>query len=146
MVISHMRSTVTVPYIYGFIVQSLHLRIECTQVCFILVILLVTVMLYSHITQGNVLRSHIDGCIQMKSFLTGDAEIRLGLNEELTIGRESSRLGGVVLDDCNFHESAEMENFEKDRSLSIMAPDGEVRVYIGNLSLRAHIVCLNSIV
>ena len=77
--------------------------------------------------QGNVLRSHIDGCIQMKSFLTGDAEIRLGLNEDLTIGREERRhgLGGVVLDDCNFHESAEMESFEKDRSLSIIAPDGE---------------------
>ncbi len=63
----------------------------------------------------------------MKSFLTGDAEIRLGLNEDLTIGREERRhgLGGVVLDDCNFHESAEMESFEKDRSLSIIAPDGE---------------------
>ncbi len=69
----------------------------------------------------------------MKSFLTGDAEIRLGLNEDLTIGRErSSGLGGVTLDDCNFHESAEMESFEKDRSLSIIAPDGEVTKCIGS--------------
>lgn len=58
----------------------------------------------------------------------GEAEIKLGLNEDLTIGQQERRrgVGGVVLDDCNFHESAEMENFEKDRSLSIVAPDGEV--------------------
>ena len=55
-------------------------------------------------------------------------EIKLGLNEDLVIGREERRhgYGTVVLDDCNFHESTIMEQFEKDRSLSIMAPDGEV--------------------
>ena len=57
-------------------------------------------------------------------------EIRLGLNDELIIGREERRrgYGGVVLDDCNFHESTQLDNFEKDRTLSIMAPNGEVRV------------------
>ena len=52
----------------------------------------------------------------------------MGLNEDLVIGREERRhgYGTVVLDDCNFHESANMEQFEKERSLSIMAPDGEV--------------------
>ena len=78
--------------------------------------------------QGNILRSHLDGCIQMKSFLSGDAEIRLGLNEDLSIGSEERRrgLGGVVLDDCNFHENANLELFDKERILSIIAPDGEV--------------------
>jgi AP-4 complex subunit mu-1 len=49
------------------------------------------------------------------------------LNEDLVIGREERRhgYGTVVLDDCNFHESANLEQFEKERSLSIMAPDGE---------------------
>ena len=64
----------------------------------------------------------------MKSFLSGDAEIRLGLNEDLSIGSEERRrgLGGVVLDDCNFHENANLELFDKERILSIIAPDGEV--------------------
>ena len=55
-------------------------------------------------------------------------EVRLGLNEDLVIGREERRhgYGAVVLDDCNFHESTNMDQFEKDRSLSIMAPGGEV--------------------
>ncbi len=56
-------------------------------------------------------------------------EIRLGLNEALIIGKDERRhgYGAVVLDDCNFHENANMESFERDRTLSIQAPDGEVR-------------------
>lgn len=79
--------------------------------------------------QGNVLRSHLDGCIQMKSFLAGEAEIRLGLNEDLVIGSEEKRRGmggGVTLDDSNFHESTNLELFDQERIISILAPDGEV--------------------
>ena len=79
----------------------------------------------------------------MKSFLTGEAEIRLGLNEDLTVGREERRRGsgGVVLDDCNFHESTQLENFDRDRSLSIVAPDGEVGCKLDSLVVitRAHV-------
>ncbi len=80
--------------------------------------------------QGNILRSHLDGCIQMKSFLSGEAEIRLGLNEDLIIGTEEKRrgLGGVALDDCNFHESTQLELFDQERIISIIAPNGEVGV------------------
>ena len=72
----------------------------------------------------------MDGCIQMKSFLSGDAEIRLGLNEDLLIGSEEKRhgLGNVILDDCNFHESTQLESFDQERIISIIAPDGEVGV------------------
>lgn len=37
--------------------------------------------------QGYVLTSEIDGTIQMKSYLTGNPEIRLALNDDLYIGR-----------------------------------------------------------
>lgn len=79
-------------------------------------------------SKGNILRSHLDGCIQIKSFLTGEAEIRLGLNEDLHISSEEKRhgYGGVVLDDSNFHENANLELFDKERIISIIAPDGEV--------------------
>jgi AP-4 complex subunit mu-1 len=36
---------------------------------------------------GYLLNSTIDGCIQMKSFLSGNPELRLALNEDLTIGK-----------------------------------------------------------
>ena len=54
----------------------------------------------------------------------------MGLNEDLQISSEEKRrgYGGVVLDDSNFHESANLELFDKERIISINAPDGEVRV------------------
>ena len=70
----------------------------------------------------------------MKSFLSGEAEIRLGLNEDLLIGSDEKRhgLGGVALDDCNFHENTQLELFDKERMISITAPDGEVGVCVSH--------------
>ncbi|KAL0322870.1 UNVERIFIED_CONTAM: AP-4 complex subunit mu [Sesamum angustifolium] len=88
-------------------------------------------------SSGYVLTSEIDGTIQMKSYLTGNPEIRLALNDDLYIGRSgvssygfggSSGTGPVILDDCNFHESVHMDNFDVDRTLSLVPPDGEFPV------------------
>ena len=53
----------------------------------------------------------------------------MGLNEDLQISSEEKRCvyGGMVLDDSNFHESANFELFDKERIISINAPDGELR-------------------
>ncbi|KAI3460062.1 hypothetical protein Pfo_016725 [Paulownia fortunei] len=88
-------------------------------------------------SSGYVLTSEIDGTIQMKSYLTGNPEIRLALNDELYIGRGgipnygysgSSGTGAVILDDCNFHESVHMDSFDVDRTLSLVPSDGEFPV------------------
>ncbi|CAN1185389.1 AP-4 complex subunit mu [Linum perenne] len=89
-------------------------------------------------SSGYILTSEIDGTIQMKSYLSGNPEIRLALNEDLTIGtnggrssydyRSSSGSGSVVLDDCNFHESVRLDSFDVDRTLSLVPPDGEFPV------------------
>ncbi|KAL8499428.1 hypothetical protein ACS0TY_022409 [Phlomoides rotata] len=87
-------------------------------------------------SSGYVLTSEIDGTIQMKSYLTGNPEIRLALNDDLHIARSgvpnygysSSGAGAVVLDDCNFHESVHMDSFDVDRTLSLVPPDGEFPV------------------
>ncbi|WVZ21150.1 hypothetical protein V8G54_008472 [Vigna mungo] len=68
---------------------------------------------------GFILTSEIDGTIQMKSYLSGNPEIRLALNEDLSIGTS---------DDCNFHESVHLDSFEVDRTLSLVPPDGEFPV------------------
>lgn len=39
--------------------------------------------------QGYVLNSSIDGTIQMKSYLAGNPELKLALNEELVVGKGS---------------------------------------------------------
>ncbi|XP_050254768.1 AP-4 complex subunit mu isoform X2 [Quercus robur] len=88
-------------------------------------------------SSGYILTSEIDGTIQMKSYLTGNPEIRLALNDDLTIGRggrsvfdyrSSSGTGAVILDDCNFHESVHLDSFEMDKTLSLVPPDGEFTV------------------
>ncbi|KAL3619625.1 AP-4 complex subunit mu [Castilleja foliolosa] len=87
-------------------------------------------------SSGYVLTSEIDGTIQMKSYLTGNPEIRLALNDDLYIGKSgisnygysSSGARPVILDDCNFHESVHMDSFDVDRTLSLVPPDGEFPV------------------
>ncbi|GMI91004.1 adaptor protein-4 mu-adaptin [Hibiscus trionum] len=88
-------------------------------------------------SSGYILTSEIDGTIQMKSYLSGNPEIRLALNEDLSIGRgggsiydyrSSSGSGAVILDDCNFHESVRLDSFDMDRTLALVPPDGEFPV------------------
>ena len=43
---------------------------------------------------GSVVNSAIDGCIQMKSYLAGNPELRLALNEDLVVGQ------GRAVRDC----------------------------------------------
>lgn len=88
-------------------------------------------------SSGYILTSEIDGTIQMKSYLSGNPEIRVALNEEMSIGRggrslydyrSSSGSGAVILDDCNFHESVRLDSFDMDRTLTLIPPDGEFPV------------------
>ncbi|XP_062099519.1 AP-4 complex subunit mu isoform X2 [Humulus lupulus] len=82
-------------------------------------------------SSGYILTSEIDGTIQMKSYLTGNPEIRLALNDDLSIGRDyrsSIGSGVVILDDCNFHESVRLDSFEAEKTLSLVPPDGEFPV------------------
>ncbi|KAJ7965807.1 Carbonic anhydrase [Quillaja saponaria] len=88
-------------------------------------------------SSGYILTSEIDGTIQMKSYLTGSPEIRLALNDDLSIGRgsgsiydyrRSSGSGAVILDDCNFHESVRLDSFDMDKTLTLRPPDGEFPV------------------
>lgn len=78
-------------------------------------------------SNGYVLNSTIDGCIQMKSYLSGNPGLRLALNEDLVVGKTShgSSYGAVVLDDCNFHECVNLDDFDGTRTLALIPPDGE---------------------
>lgn len=76
---------------------------------------------------GYVLNSTIDGCIQMKSYLAGNPELRLALNEDLVVGRNGAggTYGSVVVDDMNFNDCVNLAEFESARTLSFIPPDGE---------------------
>lgn len=73
--------------------------------------------------EGNVANSSIDGCIQLKSYLAGNPNIRVALNENLVIGPGTS--AGCTLASCNFHESVDLQEFEQNKVLSFTPPTGE---------------------
>jgi len=74
---------------------------------------------------GYVLNSTIDGCIQMKSYLAGNPQLRLALNEDLVIGKNSGQYGAPTVDDINFNDIVNLSEFENARTLSFVPPDGE---------------------
>mmetsp|Transcript_19661 Transcript_19661/g.62530 ORF Transcript_19661/g.62530 Transcript_19661/m.62530 type:complete len:450 (+) Transcript_19661:366-1715(+) len=78
---------------------------------------------------GYIQHSEIDGTINMKSFLSGNPPIKIKLNDDLTVG-VTAEVGafegmGVHLDDCNFHESVNVDEFDTERSLTLVPPEGE---------------------
>mmetsp|Transcript_5129 Transcript_5129/g.11158 ORF Transcript_5129/g.11158 Transcript_5129/m.11158 type:complete len:447 (+) Transcript_5129:390-1730(+) len=83
---------------------------------------------------GYIASSQIDGAVQIKSYLAGNPPLKLKLNDDLIIGRRDNPYGGsfadsgghsVYLDDCNFHECANLESFDVDRTISLVPPEGE---------------------
>ena len=81
---------------------------------------------------GRTLRASVAGCVQLKSFLFGSPEIRVGLNEDLVVAssaaaefRRPSYGAQVQLDDAVFHESADISEFDSMKVLSLRAPEGE---------------------
>ena len=73
---------------------------------------------------GYVINSSIEGCIQMKSYLQGTPEIKLALNENLVLGRNSGAYSNIILDDCNFHECVNASEFELNKIIRIKPPEG----------------------
>lgn len=65
----------------------------------------------------------------MKSYLRGNPGLRLVLNDDLVVGKNSvGPTGSVVLDDCAFHECVDVRDFDAMRTLAINPPDGEFLV------------------
>lgn len=94
-------------------------------------------------SSGQIINNNIDGSIIMKSFLSGNPELRLALNDDLIIGKNnyngsasassyssasSGPIGPVVLDDCIFHECVHLDEFESSRTLHFLPPEGEFSV------------------
>ena len=57
----------------------------------------------------------------MKSYLTGNPALKLILNDDVTLA-QTNMVGSVVLDDCNFHESVQHNEFVTNKALKITPP------------------------
>lgn len=62
----------------------------------------------------------------MKSYLQGAPELRLGLSEDLVVGRSGGNTyGATVVDDITFHQACNLSDFDRDKVIALQAPDGE---------------------
>ncbi|KAG5716877.1 AP-2 complex subunit mu [Termitomyces sp. T112] len=76
--------------------------------------------------KGSVLRADVDGHIQMRAYLTGTPECKFGLNDKLVIDKGDRGVGDAVeLDDCRFHQCVRLDEFDANRTISFIPPDGE---------------------
>ncbi|XP_016128915.1 AP-4 complex subunit mu-1-like [Sinocyclocheilus grahami] len=81
-------------------------------------------------SKGVLMKSDIQGEIRIKCFLPTSSEMRIGLNEELSIGK--SQLKGyssaVRVDECRFHQAVKLDEFDTFRILKVCPSQGEQTV------------------
>ncbi|XP_069502523.1 AP-4 complex subunit mu-1 isoform X2 [Ambystoma mexicanum] len=79
-------------------------------------------------SNGSLMKADIYGELRLKSFLPNCSEVRIGLTEEFCIGKSELRGYGtaVRVDECLFHESVKLDEFESNRILKINPSQGEL--------------------
>ena len=74
---------------------------------------------------GTILSSGIDGSIKMKSYLKNSPELRIVLTDDIIIGKTSYGAGRMELAGYNFCQGVRTKDFESQRTLYIVPPEGE---------------------
>ncbi len=79
---------------------------------------------------GNLLNSELEGVVKIRSFLKGNPELRLGLNEDISLSSAARDLnyrtsGGIWLENCAFNEIVNTSAWDADRALIFKPPEGE---------------------
>ncbi|XP_075583633.1 AP-4 complex subunit mu-1 isoform X6 [Pelecanus crispus] len=77
---------------------------------------------------GTPMKVDVQGEIRLKSYLPSGAEMRLGLTEEFCVGKSELRGYGtaVRVDECAFHSSVKLDEFESGRVLKVTPSQGEL--------------------
>lgn len=75
---------------------------------------------------GAVLSSAIEGAVEMRTFLTGMPDLKLGLNDRamMEAAGKASRGKSVELEDVKFHQCVRLTDYERDKTISFVPPDG----------------------
>lgn len=112
--------------------------------CFIDVVEKVNLLVNSN---GTLLSSTIEGSVRVKAFLSGMPDVRIGLNDRVHFG--SSRRPdedeeefrrrknqSIDLEDVTFHQCVSLRDFEKDKSISFVPPDGSFELMSYRINTR----------
>ncbi|XP_030398811.1 AP-4 complex subunit mu-1 isoform X3 [Gopherus evgoodei] len=85
---------------------------------------------------GTPMKADIQGEIRLKSYLPSCSELRIGLTEEFCVGKSELRGYGTAVraDQCAFHSSVKLDEFESSRILKVTPSPGELLVMQYQLS------------
>lgn len=81
-------------------------------------------------SNGVLMKADIEGEIRVKCYMPSCSEMRIGLNEEFSIGKSQLRGYGaaVRVDECSFHQAVKLDEFDAHRILKVCPSQGEQTV------------------
>ncbi|XP_069395484.1 AP-4 complex subunit mu-1 [Paralichthys olivaceus] len=87
-------------------------------------------------SNGVVMKADVEGEIRVKCYIPTCSEMRIGLNEEFSIGKSQLRGYGaaVRVDECSFHQAVRLDEFDSHRILRLCPSQGEQTVMQYQLS------------
>lgn len=87
-------------------------------------------------SNGVVMKADVEGEIRVKCYMPSCSEMRIGLNEEFSIGKSQLRGYGaaVRVDECSFHQAVRLDEFDSHRILRVCPSQGEQTVMQYQLS------------
>uniref|UniRef100_A0A1A7XI15 Adaptor-related protein complex 4, mu 1 subunit n=2 Tax=Iconisemion striatum TaxID=60296 RepID=A0A1A7XI15_9TELE len=87
-------------------------------------------------SNGVLMKADVEGEVRVKCYMPSCSEMRIGLNEEFSIGRSQLRGYGaaVRVDECSFHQTVQLDEFESHRILRFCPSQGEQTVMQYQLS------------
>ncbi|XP_029028694.1 AP-4 complex subunit mu-1 [Betta splendens] len=87
-------------------------------------------------SNGVLMKVDVEGEIKVKCYMPSCSEMRLGLNEEFSIGKSQLRGYGaaVHVDECSFHQVVRLDEFDSHRILRLCPSQGEQTVMQYQLS------------
>lgn len=78
-------------------------------------------------TQGQVIKSEVEGCLKMRCYLSGTPDLVLGLNDKkfFEMNNQATKRRVVDIEDIKFHQCVRLGKFEDERTITFVPPDGE---------------------
>lgn len=94
---------------------------------------------------GSILKTHVDGTIDLTTHLSGMPICQFGLNDSLSVqfgdkgppeegdfvnkkAIPKASAGRVLLEDCKFHQCVSLDKFDRDRVIKFVPPDGSMEL------------------
>jgi AP-2 complex subunit mu-1 len=75
---------------------------------------------------GELIKSEVMGKVEVKSQLSGWPDCKFGMNDKLQVAQSSSTstYKGISIEDIRFHECVRLSDFNRDRTITFIPPDG----------------------